>query len=144
MATDLQRQIAQLKAQQVNAEGVHKGRPSIFLTPQEAAAVDVEEVYDAGVGGLQALQELDGRFGAYFETLFHPSSVRLQRELKSSEENKILDQQISSLLRLLSIYSAEKSAHLILEYLIRRFRIHELNTEELVKSVISLHDTKVP
>jgi hypothetical protein len=143
MATELQRQIAQLKAKQLNADAVHKGRPSLFLTPQEAAAVDVEEVYDAGLGGLHTLQQYDDRFAVFSETLFHPRSVRTQRELKSSEENKTLDQQLASLLRLLSLFVTEKPAHMVLEYLIRRFRIHELNVDELLKCIISIHDTKV-
>ena len=143
MASELQRQISQLKAKQINADAIHKGRPSLFLTPKEAAAVDVDEVFEAGVGGLLSLQQHDNRFVVFSTTLFHPSSVRVQRELKSSEENSKLDKQIDALLRLLALYISEKASHTVLEYLIRRYRIHELNVNELLKCVLPIHDSKV-
>ncbi len=143
MSTELQRQIVQLHSQRINAQPIHKGRPSLFLTPKEAAAVDVEEVFDAGFRGIVTLQQQDDRFASFTESLFHPSSVKVQRELQSVEENKALDKEINRILQLLSLYIDDKTSHRVLEYLIRRYLIHELNVDALVRCVLPIHNTKV-
>lgn len=61
------------------------GRPSLFLTPAEAAAVDVSTVHEAAVRGLQDLAQYDDAFRPFEDNLLHPSSVSLQRELKTAE-----------------------------------------------------------
>ena len=55
-----------------------------------------------------------------------------------------MDTEIEQLLSLLSLWAFEANAHLVLEYLIRRYLIHEYNTEALLKSLLVSHDTKVP
>jgi U3 small nucleolar RNA-associated protein 10 len=44
---------------------------------------------------------------------------------------------------MLSPYILEPAAHQVLEYLIRRYRINELNVDILIKSVLPIHDSKV-
>lgn len=143
MSTELQSQISAIRKQHIQATPLHQGRPSLFLTPQEAAAVDVRTVYDAAVSGLSSLRQYDARFESFFDNLLHPSSVDVQRELKTVEENKVIDEQVHSLLRLLSLFAHNPESHLVLEYLIRRFRIHEMNTDALLKCMFVAHDTKV-
>ena len=143
MSSELQSQIASIRKQHIQAAPLHQGRPSLFLSPQEAAAVDVRTVYDAAVSGLSSLRQYDARFEVYFDNLLHPSSVDVQRELKTPEENKLIDEQVAGLLRLLSLFAHNPEGHLVLEYLIRRFRIHEMNTDALLKCMLVTHDTKV-
>jgi U3 small nucleolar RNA-associated protein 10 len=113
------------------------------LTPKEAAGIDVEDVFKAGLTGLSTLQQHDDRFAEFVDSLFHSSSVRLQRELKSAEENAAIDKKIERLLALLTLYASEKATHCVLEYLIRRYRIHDMNADSLIRMVIAVHDTKV-
>lgn len=53
-----------------------------------------------------------------------------------------MDSKIEDLLHLLSLYSAEPQCHKILEFLIRRYRVHEFNGDDLLKCMITQHDTK--
>lgn len=143
MSSELQRQVSTIRKQHLAVVPLQQGRPSLFLTASEAAAVDVSTIYEAACSGLITLQQYDGRFEPYHQSLLHPSSVDLQREMKTSAENKQLDVEIVELLKLLSLYATEASAHLVLEYLIRRYRIHEMNNNELLQYMLVAHDTKV-
>lgn len=59
------------------------------------------------------------------------------------QENDELDQLISDFLKLLSPYASEHAAHTVLEYLIRRYRINEMNADALIRCLLPFHDTKV-
>lgn len=85
MTTELQRQVAQLQSRNIQHQSLQHGRPSIFLTAKEAAAVDVSTVYEAAVTGLKVLIQYDDRFEKFLTGILHTSSVDLQRELKTRE-----------------------------------------------------------
>lgn len=59
------------------------------------------------------------------------------------QENEDLDKDIHRLLSLLSPWSFEPNAHLVLEYLVRRYRIHEFNVDALLRATLVAHDTKI-
>jgi hypothetical protein len=79
MSSELQQQVTG------NQKGLNKGRESLFLTPEQAARVDVADVHEAAVKGLNALCQYDDRFSVFHERILHPSSVNYQRELKTAE-----------------------------------------------------------
>lgn len=54
-----------------------------------------------------------------------------------------MDNDIAELLRLLALYALEPSTHLVIEYLIRRYRIHEMNSNMLLQAMLVAHDAKV-
>lgn len=85
MSTELQKQVSAFKKKTAQVQSLQRGLPSIFLGPKEAAAVDTSAVYEAGCKGLQDLLQYDERFRAFESSLFHSSSVNLQRELKTKE-----------------------------------------------------------
>lgn len=143
MSSELQRQVSSIRKQHLSTASLHQGRPSLFLTASEAAGVDVSTILDAASSGLSTLQQYDNRFEIFQSTLLHPSSVDLQRELKTATENKALDVDIANLLKLISLYALESASHLVLEYLIRRYRVHEMNIHVLLQSMLVAHDTKV-
>jgi U3 small nucleolar RNA-associated protein 10 len=143
MSSELQRQVSSIRKKHLDVQSLHQGRPSLFLTAAEAAGVDVTTIQEAAHGGLTTLQQYDSRFEAYLDTLLHPSTVDLQRETKTAAENKALDVEINGLLKLLSLYAVEAASHLVLEYLIRRYRVHEMNTHALLQAMLVAHDTKV-
>ena len=145
MTSELQRQVQVLHTQNAGAyvNPVYRGRASLFLTASEAAAVDMGTVLEAAQNGLMTLNQYEGRFGFYTENLLHPSSVSVQRELKTKEENASLDKDINGLLALLSLYAPQAAAHKVLEYLIQRYRVHELNCNSLLRCLLSIHDTKI-
>ena len=143
--TELQRQVRLLQSQNAGAQAnpLTKGRASLFLNTSEAAALDFAVVLEAAQNGLQTLNQYDGRFGGYLESLLHPSSVSLQRELKTKEENAGLDKDLHSLLSLLSLYASQAATHKVLEYLIQRYKVHELNSTGLLRCLLCIHDTKI-
>ena len=85
MATDLKKQLAKLRESHLPTAALTSGRPSLFLTAREAAAVDISTIYDAAIQSLATLMQYDQRLESFQETLLHPSSVNVQRELKTKE-----------------------------------------------------------
>jgi hypothetical protein len=57
----------------------------LFLSPKEAAAVDTAAIYEAAANGLQTLIQYDERLEDFLDGVLHPSSVDLQRELKTAD-----------------------------------------------------------
>lgn len=143
MSSELQKQVSALKAKQVQVEPLQKGRKSLFLNPKEAAAIDVETVYDTAAQALGILSQYDNRFDDYKNTLLHPSSIQVRRELKTTEENNELNLQLSSLLKLLTLFIHNKYSHQIMEYLIRRYRVNEMNISDYILCVLPIHDSKL-
>lgn len=142
--TTLEDQVNLLRQRNVgSAQPVHRGRSSLFMASAEAAGVDMQTVLDAAQNGLSTLSQYDGRFGTYSDSLLHPSSVSLQRELKTKEENAALDKEIHGLLSLLSLFASELPAHKVLEYLVQRYRVNELNGDALLSCLLPIHDCKV-
>ncbi|KAL1211858.1 hypothetical protein V5N11_023843 [Cardamine amara subsp. amara] len=116
-------------------------RPSILFSPKEAADFDIESIYELGLKGLEVLGNKDERFKNYMNDLFSHKSREIDRELLSKEENAKIDASISSYLRLLSGYLQFRSSLETLEYLIRRYKIHIYNLEDLVLCALPYHDT---
>lgn len=142
--TELSQQINRIRAQNIlSVAPLSQGRPSLFLSAKDAAGVDIDQVYDAALNGLKVLCQYDGRLSAFQDGILHSSSMNVQRELKTAAENKCLDKEISILLEHLSIFATEPSAHLVIEYLIRRYRVNEFNCDSLIRCLISTHDSKV-
>ena len=146
MTTELQRQVALHRERNIAPRGpIHHGAPSLFLDAKEvpishltyistyifphlhanthkkpqAAKVDMKEVWESALKGAETLSQYDPRVNDYSHILLDESSITLQRELKTKQENKEIDKLIQKLLNLLTLYASSKSTHLILEYLIR-------------------------
>lgn len=59
------------------------------------------------------------------------------------QENELLSRQIEDLLKILMLYASEPDTHKVVEYLLRRYRVHDMNVNTVLRSFIHLHDTKV-
>jgi U3 small nucleolar RNA-associated protein 10 len=143
MSTELQKQVQTLKSKLIQIEPIQKGRPSLFLTFKEAASIDIEDIYESALQGLATLEQCDNRLTGFKYTLLHTSSIQLRRELKRIDENNEINDQIMKLLKILVLYIDRKESHQILEYLIRRYRINELNIDEFITSLLPIHESKV-
>lgn len=84
---------------------------------------------------------MDGRFSPFASTLLNESSKSFERNLQTKEVNENLDKSIHSLLRLLSNYFLLKPTHKILEYLLRRYRIHKYNVNSIMCCILPYHET---
>ncbi|KAK4787741.1 hypothetical protein SAY86_011574 [Trapa natans] len=140
MATSISLQLNAIKSL-VQAEPLNRSfiRASILFNSKEAADVDIDSIYTIALSGLEVLASTDERFDNYKSNLFSHRSTTLDRELMTPEENDRLDASINSYLRLLSGRFQLPSALKTLEYLLRRYKIHVYNTEELMLCALPYH-----
>ncbi|KAJ4955279.1 hypothetical protein NE237_012062 [Protea cynaroides] len=144
MATTLASQLQAIKSYiKADAEPTKRPftRPSIIFNPKEAADIDLETLLSIALSGLEVLINTDERFRSYKNDLFSHKSKDLDRELMGVEENNRINLSISSFFRLLSGHLQLHSALKALEYLIRRYKVHVYNTEELILCALPYHDT---
>ncbi|CAN6705484.1 unnamed protein product [Malus baccata var. baccata] len=118
-------------------------RPSILFDAKEAADIDVHTIFSIALQGLEVLVSVDERFRIYKNDLFSQKSKDLDRELMGIEDNNRINASISSYLRLLSGHFELSSSIKTLEYLIRRYKIHVYNFEELILCGLPYHDTHI-
>ncbi|GAB2286469.1 hypothetical protein Dimus_020868 [Dionaea muscipula] len=116
-------------------------RPSILFDPKKAADIDIETIHTMALVGLEALVNLNERFRNYKNDLFSQKSKDLDRELFGIEENNRINASISSYLRLLSGYFRLESALKTVEYLVRRYKVHVYNIDELILFALPYHET---
>ncbi|GMI76636.1 hypothetical protein like AT3G06530 [Hibiscus trionum] len=116
-------------------------RPSILFNPKEAADIDIDTILNIGLSGLEILVVVDERFRKYKNDLFSLKSKELDRELMGVDDNNQINASISLYLRLLSGHIQLPASLKTLEYLIRRYKIHVYNIEDLVLCALPYHDT---
>ncbi|XP_075484364.1 uncharacterized protein At3g06530 isoform X1 [Primulina tabacum] len=116
-------------------------RPSILFDAKAAADIDLDAIFDIAISGLEVLISMEERFRKYRNDLFSHQSREFDRELVGVEENTRINASIYSYLQLLSGYLESYSALKTLEYLIRRYKIHVYNVEELILCALPYHDT---
>ncbi|GAA0150254.1 RNA metabolism protein [Lithospermum erythrorhizon] len=145
MVTSIASQLQALKSV-INGGGVESlkrpiTRPSILYDPKEAADIDIDTIFSISLSGLELLINTDERFRNYKNDLFSLKSREVDRELLTNQENVQINSSISLYLRLLSGYLELLSAVKTLEYLIRRYKIHVYNAEDLILCALPYHDT---
>jgi len=118
-------------------------KASLLYSPSQAADVDLQTIFSLALTGLDDLVDMERRFEPYKKTLFSSESLNLDRELQSRELNDKLNISIANFLQLLCSYVMHTPAHQTLEYLIRRYKIHIYNVDDLVISVLPYHETSI-
>ncbi|KAF4524660.1 hypothetical protein B566_EDAN012242, partial [Ephemera danica] len=142
MATSLARQLQKLKAPQTQTLVPTKKGISILFDAKEAGNTSIDEAFELGLEGLKELEKLDSRFKEFEHLLFSHSAKSLQRAVQSKEVNTKLDEHIRRFLLLLSPHLLLKPALSALEWLVKRFRIGEYNTEELILCSLPYHGSR--
>ncbi|KAF2143435.1 uncharacterized protein K452DRAFT_307562 [Aplosporella prunicola CBS 121167] len=145
--TSLQQQLAAIAATSTHqldlkAQKAAHGK-SLLFEAKIAASQDFNTVYQICHEGFQELCLLDPRFAAFAQNLFSEQSKTEDRTQMTAEENKELDVVIESFLGLVSARILLKPAVKAVEWLIRRFRIHEYNTEFTILTFLPYHSTPV-
>lgn len=120
-----------------------KKRPSLLFDHEEAAAIDIEVIYDLGRNGLQELTRIDNSFNEYEEHLFSEKCIGYERSLQGKEQLQQLDEVIDKFLRQLSPYWMLRAAHKCMEWLIRVFRINSYNINAIMQCILPYHDSIV-
>ena len=91
--------------------------------------------------GFSELCNLDVRFRSYSKSLFGRAGLDFNRLTAGREAVAKLDASLATFARLLSGYFLLPAASKALEYLIRRFAIHEHNVESLIAAFLPYHET---
>ncbi|KAF8933369.1 HEAT repeat-containing protein 1 [Dissophora ornata] len=125
-------------------KGIEKAarhRASFLFDSKQAADYDIDTIYSIGVNGITELKQLDSKFTPFEKTLFSESMKGVDRVLQTKEDNAKLDESITLFLRQLSPYFLLKPSGKALEWLIRRFRIHEFNIDAILHAILPYHET---
>ncbi|TDZ23833.1 U3 small nucleolar RNA-associated protein 10 [Colletotrichum orbiculare MAFF 240422] len=143
MATSLAAQLAQIAANSkasldVKAQKAAHSKSLIF-EPRVAATQSYQTLYTICLEGFEELCELDGRFRPFGLTLFSEQSQSEDRTQMTEEENAELDKKVESFLRLVGSRLRLMPAIRAIEWLVRRFRIHENNTRSLITTFLPYH-----
>lgn len=143
MSTSLADQLRRLATPQTAQLVDSKKRASILFDAKEAANKDRETIYDIGLSGLHELAANNPAFLQFEQTLFDRSAKDLVRSVESSEANRNLDQTVRRFFVHLSPHVLLQSAHKCLEWLIRRFSVHEHNIDDFLLLLLPYHETRI-
>ncbi|KAF8439525.1 armadillo-type protein [Terfezia claveryi] len=147
MASSLAQQLQRIAATSVNTVSAERQKQlhsvSLLYTPGQASTQDLTTVYSIAVEGFRELVELDPALRKYERSLFSPSSISIDRFVQTKAENLELDRSIDEFLGLVGPRLLLKSSIKALEWLVRKFRIHEQNTVSLLLTFLPYHSHPV-
>ncbi|KAK4252316.1 hypothetical protein C7999DRAFT_10171 [Corynascus novoguineensis] len=143
MASSLAAQLAQIAANSrtsFNAKALKATHSkSLIWEPRVAAGQTFAEIFQVCHEGFEELCNLDARFTHFGATLFSEQSQEADRTQMNAEENAALDKRVNSFLHLVGSRLRLMPAIKAVEWLIRRFRIHEFNTDTLITTFLPYH-----
>lgn len=116
---------------------------SLIFEPKVAAAQDYETIHAVALEGLEDLISIDPQFQVFENSLFAESSIRLDREVQTQEENDHLDHAIANFMSLVAPRLNLEPALKTVEWLVRRFNAHILNSETLLLAALPYYNQPV-
>ncbi|KAJ8607839.1 hypothetical protein MRB53_040032 [Persea americana] len=147
MATALQQQLAAINANstdQLNLKAQKQRHSrSLLFEPSEAARQSFETIFQICYEGFTELCQLDRRFQAFANNLFAESSVNVEREHMTKKENQELDIVIEQFFGLVSGRLLLRPAQKTVEWMVRRWRVHEDNASTLIFSFLPYHGHEI-
>ncbi|KAI0875102.1 armadillo-type protein [Hypoxylon argillaceum] len=143
MATALAAQLAQIAANSkftldVKAQKASHSKSLIF-EPRVAAVQGFQTLYGICREGFDELCQLDSRFVPFGSTIFSEQSQDENRVQMTAAENAELDKRIESFLHLAGARLRLMPTIKAVEWLVRRFRIHEYNTTTVLSTFLPYH-----
>lgn len=116
---------------------------SLIYNSKVAATQDYEIIYSNAYDALEELITVDKRFSFFKNSLFSETSVTVDRNIQTAEQNRDLDNAINAYLSLISPRWNLNPALQATEWLVRRFQIHIHNAETLLLSTINYYQGPV-
>ncbi|TID12977.1 hypothetical protein CANINC_005076 [Pichia inconspicua] len=116
---------------------------SFLHDPILAATQDYESIYYDAIEALDRLEALDHRFGKFKNTIFSSTSIQIDRQVQSQEENENLTKTINAFLSLLSPYWHLAVAVRAAEWPLRRFQMNIYNAEHMLLSTLPYFDQAI-
>lgn len=149
LAAALKKQVAARPVRSEAPDAASRFRASYLFDARTAADYDAETIRGLGLDGLRELAKglpLGGtplpQFAQFEASLFGDGARDYDRTLHTKDENAKLDETIALFLKHVSPFFLSKSAAKCLEWLVRRFRINELNVEDVLACVLPYHEAK--
>lgn len=147
MATGLQQQLAAIAANSTHQLDLkaQKARhsKSLLFEPRDAATQSFDTIYQICYEGFEELCMLDARFSSFARNIFSEQSKHEDRTQMTARENEELDQTLESFLGLVGGRLLLKPAMKAVEWLVRRFRVQEYNTETALMTFLPYHNSHI-
>ncbi|EKM74924.1 hypothetical protein AGABI1DRAFT_123475 [Agaricus bisporus var. burnettii JB137-S8] len=118
-----------------------KPAESYLFSGRDADHHDLDAIFALGTNAFLKLSSIDDRLAPFESELFSDRARALDRTLLTKEEDEELNDALGEFLSLLGPWLLDAPAARILEWLVRRFRVHEFNVEHLLALFLPYHDT---
>ncbi|KAK3678783.1 snoRNA-binding rRNA-processing protein utp10 [Recurvomyces mirabilis] len=147
MATALQQQLAAIAANSTHQLDLKAQKTrhskSLLFESRDAASQSFDTIYQICIEGFEELCMLDIRFAGFGRNLFSEQSKNEDRTQMTAAENAELDKTAESFLGLISGRLLLKPAMKAVEWLVRRFRVQEYNTEAILLTFLPYHTSHI-
>lgn len=147
MATALQQQLAVIAANSTHQLDLKAQRArhskSLLFEPRDAASQSFDTIYQICYEGFEELCALDSRFTTFARNVFSEQSKNEDRTHMTKKENEELDDVLESFLGLVGGRLLLKPAMKAIEWLVRRFRVQEYNTECVLLTFLPYHTSHI-
>ncbi|KAJ5593889.1 uncharacterized protein N7459_000097 [Penicillium hispanicum] len=145
MASSLAAQLSQIAAKSTHELDLKSQRishsQSLIFDQKVAGSQDFDTIYDICYDGFRELCSLDVRFEEFERTIFSEQSKAEDRTQMNADQNRELDAVIESFLALVGGRLQLSPAVKAVDWLVRRFRIHEYNTACVLLTFLPYHTT---
>ncbi|KAL8680496.1 MAG: hypothetical protein Q9186_003339 [Xanthomendoza sp. 1 TL-2023] len=147
MATTLASQLAQIRARSTNALDLKVQKKahskSLLFDAHHAATQDFDTLFQLCSEGFQELCQLDQRFVAFGCSLFSDQSRQENRTHMTAAQNKNLDNVLEDFMGLVGGWLLLKPAMKAMEWLVRRFSVHQYNLTCFVLTFLPYHTSSI-
>jgi hypothetical protein len=134
----LEQQLLNLQSKSIISS---KKKPSLLFDVKQAADIDRETIFIVSFKALEELEAQEPRFAQFKQNLFSNASKDNDRNLMTKIQNQQINEQISLFLRYLSPFYLQSQSFKVLEWLIRRFEINEMNVSVILECILPFHET---
>ncbi|SPO26859.1 related to UTP10 - nucleolar protein, component of the small subunit processome [Ustilago trichophora] len=147
MTSSLAAQLANVRshnAERLTSSASLVKHTSYLFPPKTAAQQDLFTVHALGASGWTELSAEDASLQKWSSStlLFGDESRSMDRLMLPKEDNDAIDKAVEQFLHLASPFLLSKGASKCLEWLVRRFRIHEFSVEDVLAAFLPYHDTQ--
>ncbi|GAA5903947.1 hypothetical protein JCM5296_002463 [Sporobolomyces johnsonii] len=144
MATSLAQQLAArntLDSARLASARTLKNPPSFIYTPRHAASVSTADLHSLAVNAWEQLASVDPWFEDHFKEVLGEQAKSTDRTALTKEDNDKLGLVLDRVMRHLGKHMLLKPAGVVLEWLVRRFRVNDFNIPALIALFLPYHTT---
>ncbi|GAA5877943.1 hypothetical protein JCM16303_002787 [Sporobolomyces ruberrimus] len=144
MSTSLAQQLASrntLDSARLATQRSIKNPPSFIYTARHASTVSTADLHSLAVNAWEQLASVDSWFEDHFKEILGEQAKGTDRTGLTKDENEKLGALLDKTLRHLGKHMLLKPAGVVLEWLVRRFRVQDFNIPALVALFLPYHTT---